>query len=125
VTSRRVCSACAIAGLVACAHVAALCFTEAAHPPRRETRPAIVGEALPLEPPHTHDEVNRSVRVELAEVGVGGAGTPNDDLPPGVNLVNDVSNRIARQHWERRHYQTVYRAGVIAPLVTDTSISGA
>ena len=52
--------------------------------------------------------------------------TPNEDLPPGTtNMVIDVSNRIARQQWERRYYHPVYHAGVIAPLVTDMSISGA
>jgi len=53
-----------------CAHLVALGFIEAGHPPHHETRPAVASEALPPEPDHTHDDFDRAVRIGGSAVTV-------------------------------------------------------
>ncbi len=98
--------ACAVCGLFACAHLAALGAHEAAHPAQHQARPAVVAEALPVELDHTHDEFNRSVRITLNEVTVSGTAT---DAPPFVPSSNDSSDVVMRA-WEhqRRHHPAYY-----------------
>ena len=74
------CHACAVAGLVACAHLSAIAFVEATHPRREETRPAFTVDALPAEPDHTHRDYLGVVRI----IDVGLTSTTSSGAPPAI-----------------------------------------
>jgi hypothetical protein len=86
---------------VACAHVAALGFTEAAHPPHHATRPAVAGAAQPPELPHTHEDFDRAVRITLNEVSVQrgtrpiGRDADADRVGGGRRVVGVDPDRVA------------------------------
>ena len=96
------CTACALAGLAACAHLAVLSVVEAHHP--RESRAGITTEvdALPPEPDHTHQDYDRNAGIVDDNIGV--TGTSSGAMPEGYNNTLDVAARIARrnfQQWQR------------------------
>jgi hypothetical protein len=114
--------ACAVRGLFACAHLGALGAVEAAHPHHFEGRPTVIAEALPVEPEHTHQDFDRSVRLGLNSVTVSGTST---DAPPFVRR-SVLSEDVVMRAWEnqRRHRPAYYeRRPSVAPLLLATGSS--
>jgi len=91
------CHACAVAGLAACAHLAVLGVTDAAHPRERETRPTVAASALPPEPPHTHQDYDRYIRFRATGMVASGTAT-SEALPPGRGFISGPQYR-ARSHY--------------------------
>ena len=96
------CHACAVAGLAACAHLAVLGVTEAAHPREREARPAVKVTALPPEPDHGHRDFYRSVRFQATTVTV--SGTSSEALPPGRGFISQPQYRARYHHPDASAY---------------------
>ncbi len=103
---------CAICGLAACAHLAALGATDAAHPHQSDARPAVTVEALPVEPDHAHQDYDRAVRILDADVTVSGTSTVHVlDADPGEYRV--VGADLGRAVYILRADQGEYRVTLL------------
>ena len=67
-------AACAVCGLLACAHLAALGVIEAVHLHEGADR-RIEATALPPEPDHTHRDVYRQIHFQTISVAVSGSSS--------------------------------------------------
>ena len=85
-----------ICGLFVCAHLAALGATEAHHQEFGK-QPAIVVDALPTEPDHTHQDYDGAARIVDVDLGILDA---MNNPPPDQSYL--LAARIARKNWEQR-----------------------
>jgi hypothetical protein len=109
------CHACAVAGL-ACAHLAVLGVTDAAHPHERKVQPTVEAAALPPEPPHTHQDYDRSIRIAASAMTV--SGTSSSEWVPSGDQQANWATRWPRDSWDPAYY---VRRPQIAPLFTGTA----
>ena len=107
--------ACAVCGLVACAHLTVL---DAAHSHSYETQPIVLSEGLPTEPDHTHDDFERSVLIELSNVTVSGTST---DMPPGQWADPSALLFRARERQRRHPAYFGWTFSAPPPLLATTS----
>src|SRR5436309_14482359 len=106
------CHACAVAGLAACAHLTVLGVTEAAHPHERKVQPTVEAAALPPEPPHTHQDYDRSVRIAASAMTV--SGTSSSEWIPSASQQAHWTALRPRASWDPAYY---VRRSHIAPLL--------
>ena len=108
--------ACAVCGLLACAHLSVIWTIEAAHPHDREPRPTIEATALPPEPDHGHRDFDRSARIQGTEMTV--SGTSSSAWVPSVSQQANWVPAWPRDSWHPAYY---FRPSQIAPLLPPMS----
>jgi len=109
--------ACAVCGIVACAHFAAV-IDVAYHSHSYETQPVVLSESLPPHPDHTHDDFERTAHIESKNVTVSGTSSAAPFVP--IMDSSDLLYRARRQRQHPAYLGWSFSAALSAPQVLST-----